>query len=335
MMKLKQLMKKGLVTVIASAMLLTGCGGATEPAADTESVSEEADTKADAKEETAKEEVAETETKETEGESTSSKSNAELADALKKKYSGSEKTEYDGNVIKVKRDENIQIELGYNPWDAEMELSPSECFVVYQDAELKCPVDIFTYDYDADTSMLTVGPPYYGVGEMDSSEIELSHLSGNYLMEDETEGWGTLGQYYLAAYVDAATGEKLESPLVTVIKVDAELATPQMTFDPTDDGYARFTWKEVPGAEGYLLFKINKDEEGLWDYTYVYADVNGTEWSGQEEDVESDYSDEVLALNYRFQQFFFDEDLESYFMSNEKRMESLADRMTGVKNTRK
>ena len=56
MMKLKQLMKKGLVTVIASAMLLTGCGGATEPAADTESVSEEADTKEDAKEETAKDE---------------------------------------------------------------------------------------------------------------------------------------------------------------------------------------------------------------------------------------------------------------------------------------
>lgn len=316
-MKLNQLVKKGIVITLSAAMLLSGCGSA-ETASEgeteaVESVSEE--NNEETKQEAEQTKDAEEDVEKTSGTEESEKTSAsktDLAEALKKKYSGSEKTEYDGNVIKVKRDESIQIELGYNPWDLEMELSPSESYVVYKDAELTCPVDIFTYDYDADNGMLTVGPPYYGVGEMDSSEIDLSHLSGNYLMQDESDGWGTLGQYYLAAYVDVKTGETLEKPVVTVIKVDAELPTPQMVFDPTDDGYARFTWKEVPGAEGYLLFRIDKDEEGLWDYTYVYADVNGTEWSSEEEDTESDYSDEVLALNYRFQQFFFDDDLEEY-----------------------
>lgn len=312
-MKLNQLVKKGIVIALSAAMLLSGCGGA-ETAAETEQEAVES-VSAENKEEVAQD-GKQTEEAEKDSDSTETakadSSKADLAEALKKKYSGSEKTEYDGNVIKVSRDESIQLELGYNPWDLEMELSPSESYVVYKDAELTCPVDIFTYDYDADTGMLTVGPPYYGVGEMDSSEIDLSHLSGNYLVQDESDGWGTLGQYYLAAYVNAQTGEALEKPVVTVIKVQAELSTPQMVFDPTDDGYARFTWKEVEGAEGYLLFRIDKDEEGLWDYTYVYADVDGTEWSGKDEDVESDYSDEVLALNYRFQQFYFDDDLEEY-----------------------
>ncbi|MBQ8597700.1 MAG: hypothetical protein IJ409_07930, partial [Lachnospiraceae bacterium] len=315
-MKLRQLVKKGIVTTLVAAMLLSGCGSA-ETAAEpeqevTESTSDEtAEEVAEESTDADSEQQASAEEESTE-EAKADTDKSELADALKKKYSASEKTEYNGEVIKVNRDESIQIELGYNPWGDDITLSPSESFVVYQDAELQYPVDIFTYDYDADNGMLTVGPPYYGVGEMDSSEIDLSHLSGNYLMEDDSDGWGTLGQYYLAAYVDAQTGEELEKPVVTVIKVQAELSTPQMTFDPTDDGYACFTWKEVEGADGYLLFRIDKDEEGLWDYTYVYADVTDTEWSSQEEDVESDYSDEVLSLNYRFQQFFFDDDLEAY-----------------------
>lgn len=324
-MKLNQLVKKGIVTVLTATMLLTGCGG-TDTVAETDKAvtedasseaTEETDRKEDGTQENSEEQQADEQgdegsTDESLKADASGTDKAAVAEELKKKYSASEKTEYDGNVIKVSRDESIQIELGYDPWGDDVTLSPSESYVVYQDAELQYPVDVFTYEYDADEGMLTVGPPYYGIGEMDSSEIDLSHLSGNYLVQDESEGWGTLGQYYLAAYVDAQTGKELEKPLVTVIKVQAELSTPQMTFDPTDDGYARFTWKEVEGADGYLLFRIDKDEEGLWDYTYVYADVTDTEWSSREEDVESDYSDEVLALNYRFQQFFFDDDLEEY-----------------------
>lgn len=312
-MKLNRLMKKGLVTALVVTMLLSGCGSINEATETDQEVSESAsDEKAEEQVEAEEVQQEEAEEKDSADASQADAGKQKLADALKKKYSAAEKSEYNGEVIKVNRDESIQIELGYNPWGDDIALSPSESFVVYQDADLKYPVDIFTYDYDADTGMLTVGPPYYGIGEMDSSEIDLGHLDGNYLVQDESDGWGTLGQYYLAAYVDANTGEELEKPMVTVIKVQAELSAPQMTFDPTDDGYARFTWKEVEGADGYLLFRIDKDEEGLWEYTYVYADVTDTEWSSREEDFESDYSDEVLALNYRFQQFYFDEDLEAY-----------------------
>ena len=66
--------------------------------------------------------------------------NKDLVDALKKKYSASEKQEYDGNVIKIDRNESIQIEIGYNPWDREDKVE--ENFVIYQDAQLQSPVDV-------------------------------------------------------------------------------------------------------------------------------------------------------------------------------------------------
>lgn len=62
-------------------------------------------------------------------------------------------------------------------------------------------------------------------------------------------GWGNLPQYYLATYVDTETGKKLDSPKVTVVKVNTELSkAPQVKFAQTDNGEARFYWEEVPGA---------------------------------------------------------------------------------------
>lgn len=236
--------------------------------------------------------------------------NKDLVDALKKKYSATEKQEYDGNVIKIDRNESIQIEIGYNPWDCEDNVE--ENFVIYQDAQLQCPVDVGIFDYNADNGILTIEPPFYGVAEMnESDDVDLSHLSGNYLYGDDENGWGTLSQYYMATYVDVETGERLEKPIVTVIKVNAEIPqTPQLVFDQTEDGYARFSWQEIPGAEGYLLFIINKDENGFWDYTKVFADVQGTEWTSEEED--NEYRGMVLSLNERFVQYYTSDDTQSW-----------------------
>ena len=122
--------------------------------------------------------------------------NKDLVDALKKKYSASEKQEYDGNVIKIDRNESIQIEIGYNPWDREDKVE--ENFVIYQDAQLQSPVDVGIFDYNTDNGILTIEPPFYGVAEMNGSDdVDLSHLSGNYLFGDDERGWGTLSQYYI------------------------------------------------------------------------------------------------------------------------------------------
>ncbi|MGN1147768.1 MAG: transglutaminase domain-containing protein [Lachnospiraceae bacterium] len=302
-MRIQCAVKKGLVVLLTAIMLLSGCGntGANDkPLEETitaegnssgETVSSAGDVTA------AADSAAETNT------------DLELIEELKQKYAANGAAEYDGNVIEINRDAAIQFPIGYNPWEKEEHIY--ESFVVYQDDKLQFPLDVGVHEYDAETGMLTINPPYYGIAEMDDYEADLSHLSGNYLMAEEGNAWGTLPQYYLAAYVDVNTGEPLETPLITVIKVSPEIKTaPQLAFDQTEDGFARFSWNEVPGADGYLLFLINKDETGLWENAKVFADVAGTEWTSEAEAFE--YEGEILTLNERFVQYYISDDTESW-----------------------
>ncbi len=145
-MKIKKIMSMGVAITLTLTALLTGCGATGEAGEDNTTGTENA-----------------TEAASTGEESTEEKDKApagdnELVDSLKKKYSAADKNEYDGNVIKVNRDEAITFELGYNPWD--MDASIYDSFVLYQDADLKYPVEAGNYDYDFETGMLTITPPY-------------------------------------------------------------------------------------------------------------------------------------------------------------------------------
>lgn len=308
-MRFHKLLKKGIVTVLAASMLLTGCasGGSAGEVSDTEKEGQKTEVN---NADSGKAADTEKESEASSGAGTVSAENT-LAEDLKKKYAGAGE-EYDGNVIKVDRDQSIQLEIGYNPWNTD--ISPADSFLFYQDADLKFPVEVGSYEYDSEAGILTIEPPYSGVAEiMASYDVDLSHLSGNYLSEDDGNAWGTLPQYYMKTCVDLETGKELDKPVITVIKINSEITqAPQVVFDQTEDGYARFSWKQVPGAEGYLLFRINKDEEGLWSYGYAVADVKGLEWSSEEEAFESDYDDEILTLNYRFQQYFASDDFSAY-----------------------
>ncbi len=164
----------------------------------------------------------------------------QLIQELQQKYAANSTANYSGDVIEINRDEAIRLPIGYNPWEKEEHIYDS--FVVYQDDGLQYPLNLGVHEYDAETGMLTINPPYYGIAEMDDYETDLSHLSGSYLMEDDGNAWGTLPQYYLAAYVDAETGEPLASPVITVVKINAEIKTAtQLVFDQTEEGYARFS----------------------------------------------------------------------------------------------
>lgn len=300
-MKLEKLMKTSIAAGLAVVMLLTGCGRS-----GVENGTIDAQPNVQIKEEGSESE----ETNETaQAEEKEDMSADSLVRELREKYAAAEAAEYDGNVIKVNRDEDLKIEIGYNPWTVDIE--PSESFVIYQDAELKYPVEAGSYEYDEGAGMLIIEPPFYGIAEMDSGDAALDHLSGNYLTEYEENGWGTISQYYLAANVDVKTGEPISVPVITVIKVNAEIAkAPVLTFDQTQDGYARFSWQAVNGAEGYLLFMINKDEQGLWDRAEVFADVKGTQWSSSTE--EFAFEGEVLSLNSRFSQYYTSDDTEAW-----------------------
>lgn len=305
-MKLKKFIGRSvslsMAAVLTASVLLSGCAQKETGAAETEDgfTQEDNATESDASEDVGTG-------------TTSGRSSNALADELKKKYSGAGVGEYSGDVIEIRRDESATLTLGFNLWEKDLDID--ECFAIYQDAELKYPVEAGDYDFDEDTGILTIEPPYYGIAEMYSSEIDLSYLGGNYMNEDEGNGWGNLAQYYLKTTVDLETGEPLANPAITVIRVKAEISTaPQLVFDQTEDGYARFSWQAVPGATGYLLFMINKDEEnGFWEYVNVFADVAGAEWVSSVEDHESEYTEGlILSLNSRFVQFYLSDDTVSW-----------------------
>lgn len=293
--------------LLAAVLMLTGCGGNAD--APSESEAGEEQTTEQAKDGDTDSDVSEKETAD------NSSSDTALVDELKKKYSAAEKNEYDGNVVKVKRNQAVEIKLGYNPWDRDV--SPYEDFVVYQDADLKFPVEIGGIDYNSNTEMLIIEPPFAGVAEiMGTDNVDLSHLSGNYLSGDSESGWGTLSQYYLKTSVNLETGEALSAPVITVIKVEAEIPqAPQLVFDQLEDGYARFSWKAVSGADGYLLFRINKDDEGLWSYCHAFADVKGTQWTSEGD--ANEFEGQILSLNYDFVQYFQSEDFSEWLETDE------------------
>lgn len=309
-MRKKLSAKKRIAVMLAAALVLAGCGSGSAGKAE-----EEAGTLENAAGQQAEASVEENagkaeDRKESGADVRTEGADDGLVEALKEKYAGAGAGEYSGSVIEVKRDESVQIALGYNPWASDLHIY--DCFTVYQDADLKYPVDAGNYEYDADTGILTIEPPFYGIAEMHSSDdVDLSHMSGNYLSGDEQNGWGTFSQYYLAVSVDLESGEALDAPVITMIKVKAEIPqAPQLIFDQTKDGHARFSWQEVPGAKGYLLFKINKDETGFWESGRVFADVTGTEWTSEAEDNRMDGL--VLSLNYRFEQYYTSEDMAAW-----------------------
>lgn len=307
-MKTRCMGKKGLVTLLAATMLLSGCGNT---GGDDRSVEDEIVLGSSGTMELSDESTSSADEVTMGGgtEVPAANANLHLIEELMQKYGANSAAEYSGNVIEISRDEAIQIPIGYNPWSREERIYDS--FVVYQDDGLEFPLELGAVDYDAETGMLTLNPPYYGTAELDDYEVDLSHLSGNYLMAEEGNAWGNLSQYYLTAYVDASTGNPLETPIITVVKIKAEIKTPPLlVFDQTEDGYARFSWKEVPGADGYLLFSINKDETGLWNDAKVFADVKGTEWTSELDVYE--FENNILFLNERFTQYYFSDDFEDW-----------------------
>lgn len=311
-MKLQKIATKAMAAILAASMLMTGCGASLRTTEETSAQEEAKETK-------------EERNKENDDESAKDKASAgnALAEDLQKKYAGAGDTaEYSGNVIKVGRTDSLEIELGYNPWDTETSIFDS--FIIYQDAELQYPVEAGNFDYNAETGILTVEPPFFGIAEMGSSDdVDLSNWSGSYLNDDEsTGGWGTLPQYYFATNVDVETGEPLDKPVITVIKIKAEIPNaPQVTFDQTEDGLARFSWDEVPGADGYLVFTINKDEKGFWEYTNVFADTTDTSWVSEQHEFEG----EILSMNSRFRQYYTSDDSEDWIEDNASSLLDLSD----------
>lgn len=290
--------KNGIVLLLSAALLLSGCGKAVETGSEptgqeSEMESEETRVSSD-------------------GANAGKEDVDDLALLLKAKYDAGT-IDYSGDTIQIGRDESVEFKISYNPWD-ETAIPPEESFIVYQDAELQYPLSV-SYDWDSETGMMTIEPPVYGPGEV--IQFNMDHPSYSFIEESDETGWGNLAQLYMAAYVDVETGEPITgNPLVTVLKIKEELSqAPQVKFSQDENGSARFSWKEVPGAEEYFLFQI-RSYEGVWDgYLYVMDSTTDTEWT-VEQGMLSEDEDYVVNMNDIFRSYVFDDldtGIEEYF----------------------
>lgn len=296
MLKSTKYASKGLAIAVAAALLLAGCGKSAETGSEPT--------------ETGKEPVAqESQTNQEENKSSAAgtaagnQSGDDLALLLKTKYDAGT-IDYSGDTIYIEREESIQIKLSYNPWD-DVPMTLSDSFVIYQDVELKHPLDVATYDWDSESGMLTIEPPVYGPAEVVLMDID--HPANSFLEANDETGWGNLPQLYLAAYVDAETGEPLTgNPLVTVLKIKQKLdQAPQVKFSQDEYGSARFSWKAVPGAEEYFLFRIKNYEGALDGYLNVMGATAGTEWTVEQGMSEDDTY--AVVINDIFRNYQFDD----------------------------
>lgn len=291
MRKNKKYLEKAAAVILATAMLASGCGKSTgtgeKPTVQESGAAAEESSQAAV------------------NSARSSGSQEELVAALRAKYNLGV-LNYNDKSISINRNEPVELTLEYDPYE-EGAAELAESFVVYQDSELKHPLEA-SYSWDEGSGMLTITPPVYGPAEVDSIEVDLSHLSGTFLGTDEEPGWGNLSQLYLAANVDTKTGEPINgNPLVTVVKINAELSqAPQVKFSQDESGSARFTWKEVPGADEYLLFSINNYDGALENYMNVLASTADTEWVAPQS--MSYDGTETVTMNGFFSQYLISED---------------------------
>lgn len=305
-MKFKEYLKRGLCLSLAASLLLTGCASTTPESKET-STNTTNTTQQPENEETV---------------SSISQSDKDLVASLKDKY-GAATVDYTEDVITVARNENIEIQLGFDALEKEMG-KLSDYFTVYQDAEMQYPLDCF-YEYDYKTNTLIIKPPTFGVAELytaSGSDIDLSDLSGSFLYDDETgDDWGNLGKLYLVQKLDTETGEELETPSITIMEVDTELdEAPVAEFTCNDDGVATINWTPVEGATEYVLFVITKyvgedmSDPGFNAYSYAIARTTDTTWSAPTHVF--DYTGDVISMNDIFENYITSQDDEYSGMEN-------------------
>lgn len=286
-MKLKECLKKGLCLTLASMLLLTGCSSSkTSTTKDVSQINEIGEAQPNL------------------NKANLSEGQSELVASLKEKY-GAATVDYSSDVIQIDRDESIQYQLEFDVAEKEIE-SWDDYFCIYQDADMRYPVTGCYMDFDYNNNMLTIEPPTFGIAEIstpDGSDVDLSDLSGKYLYDEETgDNWGNLEELYLVQKLDTNTGEELETPLVTIIKVNTELnKAPKVTYSCNDNGEARISWSPVEGATDYILFTIMKTEQDGFDsYTKVFARTTETSWTAPKDSLDdgTTYSMNEIFSNY-------------------------------------
>ena len=84
-----------------------------------------------------------------------------------------------------------------------------------------------------------------------------------------TDGtWGSYSRFWLVRSVDLATGELLETPIVTLFTTEEDLDTPTLSQSVTADGYYALSWTAIPQADCYKVYRYDaSSERSVLEYT--------------------------------------------------------------------
>lgn len=210
-----------------------------------------------------------------------------MASSIREKYADSETVEYQEAISGIKRDQSLEIQMGFDIKNGNFD-NYTQLVEVFQDAELTQSVGTH-FDWNEETKVLSVTPPRWSIGTIANAELDEdtpgNNLTSSHLFDKgELADWGNLLQYYLVQYVDAQTGEVLEKPLVTVFTVEHEVKeSPRVTMVINEEGLPTFSWDAVDGATRYYVLSMDYDaEKGYIGNGWVQGETTDVSWTPED-----------------------------------------------------
>lgn len=210
-------------------------------------------------------------------------SDEELTESLQQKYGGSvESEQYDyAESITISRKESIEKKIGFDiaasKWSENLQNEEQPMFKLFEDGQFEYPLEL-SMSYDKKEKEIVIEPAVQG----------MQILWDGLKTDTASKKWGNLGKYYLVQYIDLKTGEELEKPIITIVNVQAEIKeAPDIEFFTNEKGQGGFRWKEVEGADKYLIFSTEKRTGDNWNRGKFYnchtEDVTEeTSWTAEE-----------------------------------------------------
>jgi hypothetical protein len=209
----------------------------------------------------------------------------QLATRVRGKYEEDNKADYSGDKLNIKRDENLKLDIGFDPKEKGMK-DFTEVVEVFQDPDLTQAFST-QFELNADHTEIQVKPwktPVAAVSTLDLKADVAGNETGALHLFDKGEGkdWGNLPMLYMAVYVDVETGEKLDRPIVTPVNIKNEIEQEvkvKMTIG--DDGLPVFSWDKVKGADGYYVVSLDYSNEKGYNnqQAFVQGQTDKLTWS--------------------------------------------------------
>jgi len=243
-----------------------------------------------------------------------------LVSNLRDQFGENETIDYQGRLWNVPRNHTFYIYLEFDVREDTDFEGIREVFAVYANAELTQPVgmafEVVTSETDPTVqeghNRLYIRPFRHPPGRVMGTFFDIGTRQNIVLDEsgelflhetEEGESWGFLRHFYLALHVDTQTAETLDRPKVTSFTIENSLDAPHSEFFVTEDGYGGFRWKEVEGADYYLIVRA-RDETNIQLTMEPIAKVTGTQWIHPE-----NYWDPQINMNFAFRGIGASEDV--------------------------